>query len=138
VCWITVCDWRVPCNGQATAALRPDESSHFFPLCPQPAALHILMPPLQEKWASIPDTDKELLPLFECFTSLAQALGAPAGSACLCLIACMPDLPTGIMNHTSHTDAEAAYPLKSGGSVLLLGAPACVLLPACLTSQLEL
>ena len=33
------------------------------------------MPPLQEKWASIPDTDRELQPLFECFTSLATALG---------------------------------------------------------------
>ncbi len=43
----------------------------------QPAALQILMPPLQDKWAAIPDADRELLPLFECFTSLAQALGAP-------------------------------------------------------------
>ena len=42
----------------------------------QPAALHILMPPLQEKWAALADSDRELLPLFECFTSLAQALGA--------------------------------------------------------------
>ena len=42
----------------------------------QPAALQILMPPLQDKWTAIPDTDRELLPLFECFTSLAQALGA--------------------------------------------------------------
>ncbi len=42
----------------------------------QPAAMQILMPPLQEKWASIGDTDRDLLPLFECFTSLAQALCA--------------------------------------------------------------
>ena len=41
----------------------------------QPSLLQILMPPLQEKWASIPDTDRELQPLFECFTSLATALG---------------------------------------------------------------
>ncbi|CAL8464616.1 g4151 [Coccomyxa elongata] len=42
----------------------------------EPAAMQILMPPLQEKWASIGDTDRDLLPLFECFTSLAQALCA--------------------------------------------------------------
>ena len=41
----------------------------------QPTFLQILMPPLQEKWTSIPDTDRELQPLFECFTSLATALG---------------------------------------------------------------
>ena len=41
----------------------------------QPSLLQILMPPLQEKWTSIPDTDRELQPLFECFTSLATALG---------------------------------------------------------------
>lgn len=40
--------------------------------------MHILMPPLQEKWTTIADTDRDLLPLFECFTSLAQALGAPS------------------------------------------------------------
>ena len=46
------------------------------PLVPvQPSLLQILMPPLQEEWASIPDTDRELQPLFECFTSLATALG---------------------------------------------------------------
>jgi hypothetical protein len=39
------------------------------------------MPPLQEKWAQLADSDRELLPLFECFTSLAQALGAP--TACM-------------------------------------------------------
>ena len=44
-------------------------------MCVQPSLLQILMPPLQEKWASIPDTDRELQPLFECFTSLATALG---------------------------------------------------------------
>ncbi len=44
-------------------------------VCVQPSLLQILMPPLQEKWASIPDTDRELQPLFECFTSLATALG---------------------------------------------------------------
>lgn len=39
--------------------------------------MQILMPPLQEKWTSIADNDRDLLPLFECFTSLAQALCAP-------------------------------------------------------------
>jgi len=34
------------------------------------------MPPLVLKWQALGDTDRELLPLLECLTSLAQALGA--------------------------------------------------------------
>lgn len=37
--------------------------------------LPIFMPPLVARWQALPDTDRELLPLLECFTSLAQALG---------------------------------------------------------------
>lgn len=36
----------------------------------------LLMPPLMAKWDSLADDDKELLPLLECFTAVAQALGA--------------------------------------------------------------
>jgi hypothetical protein len=42
----------------------------------QPAALRAIMPPLVLKWQALGDTDRELLPLLECLTSLAQALGA--------------------------------------------------------------
>ena len=31
------------------------------------------MPPLVERWNSLADDDKGLLPLLECFTSIAQA-----------------------------------------------------------------
>lgn len=41
----------------------------------QPAALRTIMPPLVLKWQALGDTDRELLPLLECLTSLAQALG---------------------------------------------------------------
>ncbi|CAK9221083.1 unnamed protein product [Sphagnum troendelagicum] len=37
--------------------------------------LEILMPPLIAKWQQLPDSDKDLFPLLECFTSIAQALG---------------------------------------------------------------
>lgn len=61
VCWIGDMERKSANNGACVV---------------QPAAMQILMPPLQEKWASIGDTDRDLLPLFECFTSLAQALCA--------------------------------------------------------------
>ncbi|OAE34574.1 hypothetical protein AXG93_1487s1200 [Marchantia polymorpha subsp. ruderalis] len=38
--------------------------------------LEILMPPLINKWQQLPDSDKDLFPLLECFTSIAQALGS--------------------------------------------------------------
>ncbi|XP_070052918.1 transportin-1-like isoform X2 [Nicotiana tomentosiformis] len=41
----------------------------------QPRYLEILMPPLIEKWQQLPNSDKDLFPLLECFTSIAQALG---------------------------------------------------------------
>lgn len=37
--------------------------------------LGILMPPLVEKWQQLRDSDRDLFPLLECFTSIAQALG---------------------------------------------------------------
>ncbi|XVE67197.1 hypothetical protein DITRI_Ditri08aG0140800 [Diplodiscus trichospermus] len=41
----------------------------------QPVYLEILMPPLIAKWQQVSDSDKDLFPLLECFTSIAQALG---------------------------------------------------------------
>ncbi|CBI18918.3 hypothetical protein VitviT2T_026981 [Vitis vinifera] len=37
--------------------------------------LDILMPPLIAKWQLVSNSDKDLFPLLECFTSIAQALG---------------------------------------------------------------
>ncbi|XP_042509641.1 transportin-1-like isoform X2 [Macadamia integrifolia] len=37
--------------------------------------LDILMPPLITKWQQLSNSDKDLFPLLECFTSIAQALG---------------------------------------------------------------
>ncbi|XP_073027371.1 transportin-1-like isoform X2 [Primulina eburnea] len=42
----------------------------------QPQYLEILMPPLIAKWQQLSNSDKDLFPLLECFTSIAQALGA--------------------------------------------------------------
>ncbi|WOL11529.1 transportin-1 [Canna indica] len=41
----------------------------------QPKYLEVLMPPLITKWQQLPNSDKDLFPLLECFTSIAQALG---------------------------------------------------------------
>ncbi|KAL1569023.1 Transportin-1 [Salvia divinorum] len=41
----------------------------------QPKYLEILMPPLITKWQQLSNSDKDLFPLLECFTSIAQALG---------------------------------------------------------------
>ncbi|XP_010548121.1 PREDICTED: transportin-1 [Tarenaya hassleriana] len=41
----------------------------------KPAYLEILMPPLIAKWQQLSNSDKDLFPLLECFTSIAQALG---------------------------------------------------------------
>ncbi|XP_038972987.1 transportin-1-like isoform X2 [Phoenix dactylifera] len=41
----------------------------------QPKYLDILMPPLISKWQQLSNSDKDLFPLLECFTSIAQALG---------------------------------------------------------------
>ncbi|CAH2051514.1 unnamed protein product [Thlaspi arvense] len=41
----------------------------------KPAYLEILMPPLVLKWQQLTNSDKDLFPLLECFTSISQALG---------------------------------------------------------------
>ncbi|KAG9147493.1 hypothetical protein Leryth_007294, partial [Lithospermum erythrorhizon] len=41
----------------------------------EPKYLEILMPPLIAKWQQLSDSDKDIFPLLECFTSIAQALG---------------------------------------------------------------
>ena len=33
------------------------------------------MPPLVAKWQSLADSDRDLLPLLECFTAIAPAIG---------------------------------------------------------------
>ena len=38
----------------------------------QPVYLDILMPPLIAKWQQLSNSDKDLFPLLECFTSIAQ------------------------------------------------------------------
>ncbi|XP_071921159.1 transportin-1-like [Coffea arabica] len=42
----------------------------------QPKYLEILMPPLIAKWQQLSNSDKDIFPLLECFTSIAQALGS--------------------------------------------------------------
>ena len=41
----------------------------------KPEHVAVLMPPLIAKWAVVPDDDKSIFPMLECFTSVAQALG---------------------------------------------------------------
>ena len=41
----------------------------------EPSLLRLYMPPLVAKWQSLGDTDRDLLPLLECFTSVALAIG---------------------------------------------------------------
>ena len=38
----------------------------------QPNYLDILMPPLIAKWQLLSNSDKDIFPLLECFTSIAQ------------------------------------------------------------------
>ncbi|XP_042462672.1 transportin-1-like isoform X3 [Zingiber officinale] len=45
----------------------------------QPKYLEILMPPLIAKWQQLTNSDKDLFPLLECFTSIAQVDHATAG-----------------------------------------------------------
>ncbi|KAG9444187.1 hypothetical protein H6P81_015527 [Aristolochia fimbriata] len=59
----------------------------------EPKYLDILMPPLIAKWQQLSNSDKDLFPLLECFTSIAQALGAgfsqfaePVFQRCISLI----------------------------------------------------
>ena len=46
-----------------------------------PHLLRIFMPPLVAKWQSLPDTDRDLLPLLECFTAITSAIGNPSSQA---------------------------------------------------------
>ncbi|OWM80947.1 transportin-1-like isoform X2 [Punica granatum] len=41
----------------------------------QPRYIDTLIPPLISKWQQLSNSDKELFPLLECFSSIAQALG---------------------------------------------------------------
>ena len=44
-----------------------------------PSLLRIYMPPLVAKWQSLGDTDRDLLPLLECFTGITSAVGESLG-----------------------------------------------------------
>ena len=68
--------------------------------------LQLVMPPLLSKWQTFSDTDRELMPLLECFTSLATAIGA---------------LTSGMLPPTSH-NAVTARPCR--GQQKTGGAPA--------------
>jgi transportin-1 len=59
----------------------------------EPHLLDIIMPPLVAKWQQLQDSDKDILPLLECLTSISQALGPafspyaePVFERCLSLI----------------------------------------------------
>jgi len=41
----------------------------------KPELVQILMPPLMQKWNTLSDDDRNLFPLLECLTAVAQALG---------------------------------------------------------------
>lgn len=43
----------------------------------QPVHLDVLMPPLIAKWQQLSNADKDLFPLLECFTSIAQVCNLP-------------------------------------------------------------
>jgi len=40
-----------------------------------PELIQILMPPLMQKWNTLSDDDRNIFPLLECLTAVAQALG---------------------------------------------------------------
>ncbi|KAL8292224.1 hypothetical protein RQP46_001690 [Phenoliferia psychrophenolica] len=40
-----------------------------------PAYINILMPPLIERWGTLPDADNDLIPLLECLSSVVIAMG---------------------------------------------------------------
>jgi len=71
----------------------------------RPEYIAILMPPLIEKWNQLSDNDKNLFPLLECLTSIAQALGPafqnfaePVFQRCLKLIEC------ALKSHAANSD----------------------------------
>ncbi|OLL22468.1 Importin subunit beta-2 [Neolecta irregularis DAH-3] len=45
------------------------------PALNRPEYIEVLMPPLNQKWASMPDDDRGLFPLLECLSSITVALG---------------------------------------------------------------
>lgn len=76
----------------------------------QPKYLDILMPPLIAKWQQLSNSDKDLFPLLECFTSIAQALGPgfaqfaePVYQRCISLI------QTQLLAKVDHVAAGVQY-----------------------------
>ncbi|OMO54088.1 Armadillo-like helical [Corchorus capsularis] len=62
--------------------------SRFSKFIVQPKYLQILMPPLIAKWQQLSDADKDLFPLLECFTSIAQSSCNVAESVAVANNAC--------------------------------------------------
>lgn len=73
------------------------------PALQAPEQRALLMPPLTTKWATLADDDKELLPLLECYTAVAQALGAWLMRlfGCSC-VACTTFVDTHITSSQHH------------------------------------
>ena len=59
--------------------------------------LPTIMPPLLQRWHLLHDADRELLPLLECLTSLAQALGAGLPAVLHCCV--MPAAAAEALEH---------------------------------------
>jgi hypothetical protein len=69
--------------------------------------LEILMPPLIAKWQQLPDSDKDLFPLLECFTSIAQVL-ALFLLACVHLSRCM----SAVVSSENHSAVGGWFNIK--------------------------
>ena len=70
------------------------------PAMGQPELMRLYMPPLLAKWQQFQDTDRELMPLMEAFTSLATALGdLPLQHTALCV---KPQDPGRYLPHPHH------------------------------------
>lgn len=65
----------------------------------QPKCLEILMPPLISKWQQLSNSDKDLFPLLECFTSIAQV--SPSASVWLFLFCLCTLIPLVLPCHRS-------------------------------------
>jgi hypothetical protein len=52
------------------------------------------MPPLIAKWQQLPDSDKDLFPLLECFTSIAQVFPGLVFSLSIVFLStgCLPSI----------------------------------------------
>lgn len=98
----------------------------------EPSLLRIFMPPLLAKWQSLGDTDRDLLPLLECFTALITALGA---APLLSLIKQAPHLCGHIGSEVFDLGTTWAQPVKERRGIC----PFCrtFLFPKCVVSDAQ-